>query len=313
MDSITKEKQIKNLLYNIKSQYILISILEILAQKQKFKLFNYNKNIQQILKIDINMYKHLYNQIEIEIFPISIKKENEFINIRDDYKAPYHFYFNDEKKETMRTFFTDEENIKKIKIIIDPKYDSLERLFERINCIEKINFIKFNKTDIRDMSHLFEGCSVKEINFFKFKTDNVLYMSDMFCGCDQLEKLDLSKFNTSKVKIMSNMFNSCKSLRKLDLHNFNTEKVIYMNDMLRDCINLRELDISNFSSKNLYSAEFMFSNSYRLVDIKVNENFYIDCKKRTGVTFNCNEYTQNIFKDKIRNENDNDDSICFLI
>ena len=64
------------------------------------------------------------------------------------------------------------------------------RLFYGCDCIEKINFIKFNRKNIVDMSYMFGGCSsLKEINLTNFKTDNVKKMWGMFSGCsDKLKK-----------------------------------------------------------------------------------------------------------------------------
>ena len=71
----------------------------------------------------------------------------------------------------------------KIKIIIDEDIKSLHKLFNECKCIKKINFIKFNKNNIHDMSFMFFECrSLKELNLNNFNTINVTDMSWMFCG-----------------------------------------------------------------------------------------------------------------------------------
>ena len=47
----------------------------------------------------------------------------------------------------------------KIKIIIDYQIKSFERLFNECKCIEKINFKKFYRNNITNMSCMFSGCS----------------------------------------------------------------------------------------------------------------------------------------------------------
>ena len=169
------EKMIyNNLLNNIKCKYIFKQIFEKLKQKILLDIIKYNTNIQKILDINLNNYK-TYKKIEIEIIPIINKKEeNKFINIKDEFKSYYHIYFNDDKNEINRDYYTKNDGIKKIKIIIDEEIKSFEGLFDGCNCIEKINFIKFNRIDINNMSFMFFSCkSLKQINLNNFNTNNV--------------------------------------------------------------------------------------------------------------------------------------------
>ena len=66
---------------------------------------------------------------------------------------------------------------------------------------EKINFIKFNRNDINDMSYMFNGCSsLKEINLNNFNTENVTNMSYMFNGCSSL--IELNRKNLILIKLL---------------------------------------------------------------------------------------------------------------
>ena len=55
-----------------------------------------------------------------------------------------------------RLYFDDK--VSKIKIIIDEEIKIFKDLFEYCNCIEKMNFIKFNRKDINNMSSIFFKC-----------------------------------------------------------------------------------------------------------------------------------------------------------
>ena len=67
----------------------------------------------------------------------------------------YHIYFNDNKKEIKRNYLNENENVSKLKIIIDYQIKSFERLFDNCKCIEFINFKKFYRNNINNMSYMF--------------------------------------------------------------------------------------------------------------------------------------------------------------
>ena len=84
----------------------------------------------------------------------------------------------------------------KIKIIIDYQVQSFKKLFNYCKCIESINYKKFYRNNITDMSWMFYGCSsLKELNLNNFNTNNVTNMSCMFDGCSSLKELNLNNFN----------------------------------------------------------------------------------------------------------------------
>jgi len=116
------------------------------------------------LKIGINDYKKL-SQIEIEIIPINKENKNVFIDIPNEYKSYYYIHFNEDKKELKQNYFNKNEKIRKIKIIIDKKIKSFEKLFFNCDCIEKINFIRFNRKDINNMSSMFQLFIIKRIKY----------------------------------------------------------------------------------------------------------------------------------------------------
>ena len=209
------------LLKNIKSIYITKLIFYNLPQKFLLKLIKYNKNLQKILNIGINDYK-TYNDIEIEIIPINIDDLYKVINIPIEYRKYYHIYWNDNYKNEIGTnYITEYDNIQKIKIAIEPKIKSFKNLFKDCSYIEKINFIKYNRKDINDMSGMFSYCSsLKEINFNNFNANNVIDMNHMFIGCTSLQKLNLNKnINTKNADKIHLMYKGAKDELKMELRN----------------------------------------------------------------------------------------------
>ena len=148
------------LLNNIKSKYIIVKIFENVQTNIFLNLIRYNKTFQKRLNKNIDDYKD-YSKIEIEIFPEE-EKYGDFINF-DYYRNYYHIYFNDdEKEEKKKNYITKYDKVQKIKIKIDYEVRSLYRLFKNCECIKKINFTKFNRTNIINMSHMFADCSLLE-------------------------------------------------------------------------------------------------------------------------------------------------------
>ena len=223
----------------IKSKYILKIILDNISKKKFFNIIRYNKLLKELLDININDYKTYYEKIEIELIPLNKKDKKDkisFINIKEKYKSYYHIYFNNDKNEIKQTYYTKNDNIKKIKIIIDKEIKNFEDLFYDCSDIEKITFINFNKNNINNMISMFSGCSsLKELNLNNFNTTNVTNMNGMFFGCSSLKELNLNKFNTSNVNDMNGMFFGCSSLKDLNLNNFNTKNVTDMRYMFSGC------------------------------------------------------------------------------
>ena len=213
----------KGKLKKIRSKYILKIIFRHLEEKKELDIIKYNKNLKNKIDININHYKECsqkYSSIEIEI-RVDKFGYGKFINIKKEEKKYYHIYFNNKKEEIKRNYTKMNEEIKIIKIIIDYQVESLKKLFYQIVYIEAINFKKFCRNNITDMSSMFSGCiSLKKLNLNCFNTNNVTNMYSMFSGCLSLKELNLNSFNTNNVKDMSHMFSYCSSLKIINLNNF---------------------------------------------------------------------------------------------
>ena len=121
--NISKHKQFKESKYfeNLKSDYFLIKIIDLMKKNKSLEIIKYNKKIQKRLNININNYKEysqLYSSVEIELKLVD-NKYGRFINISDEEKEYYHIYFDNSIEEIKRNYFEYNDNVKVIKIIIN--------------------------------------------------------------------------------------------------------------------------------------------------------------------------------------------------
>ena len=146
-------------------------------------------------------------------------KYGRFINIKEGDEEYYHIYYNDNKKEEIKsTSLNENDKISKINIIIDYQVESFYELFNYCYCVESICFKKFYRNSVTDMNYMFWGCSsLKELNINNFNTNNVTNMGGMFYGCSSLKELNLNNFNTNNVTYMRWMFSKCSDELKLKL------------------------------------------------------------------------------------------------
>ncbi len=209
-DIISTEKKIeklniiksKNKFINIKSDYILKKLFAYMHKRISLKIIKCNINIQKRLNININNYKDFsekFSSIELEIIPIQ-NEYGPFIKIKEENKKYFHIYFNNNKEEIKRNYLDENDNVEKLKIIIDYQIKSLEELFAYCKSIEYVNFKKFYRNNVTNMGFMFDGCSsLKELNISNFNTNNVTYMSYMFSYCsDELKMKIRSQYKNFK-------------------------------------------------------------------------------------------------------------------
>ena len=137
------------MLDGIKNNLILKIIIQNISQKICLKLFKYSKKFKNKLNIDKKEYK-TYLQIEVELKLVDkehyYNDEIKFINYIDG-RSNYHIYLDNEKNEIQRNYITKEENVSKIKVIIDKNVKKLNGLFSCRDLISEISFIKFNRKE----------------------------------------------------------------------------------------------------------------------------------------------------------------------
>ena len=155
----------KNIFKKLKNDYFLQNLFDYLLKKKSLDIIKYNKYIKRRINISIKDYKEyseIYSSIEIELKLVN-NKYDRFINFTKENEKYYHIYFNNSKEEIKRNYLNKNENVEKIKIIIDYQIKSFEKLFENCECIEYIYFKKFYRNNINNMGSMFSGCSsVKE-------------------------------------------------------------------------------------------------------------------------------------------------------
>ena len=249
---------------DIKSKVILKKIFSHLEENKYLNMIHYNKTLQNILNKDINDFKN-YSRIELEITLVDKNKSPFCWNWfnKDEYGKYINFYNN---KSHYHIQIIDD---KTVTIILDYEINSFSRMFQRCHYIKKINFIRFKRKNIIDMSYMFNECEyLEEINFTNFITNNVNNMSHMFYGCSSLKELNLNNFNTSNVTNMCDMFYGCSTLNKLNIFNFDTSKVTSMNFMFYGCTKLEEIIIYEFDTSNVKYMNSMFKKCRRLNDKK---------------------------------------------
>ena len=252
-----------NKLKELKSDFFLQLLFNIIPRPKSLESVKYNKYLQKRIRINFNDYKaysEMYSSIEIEIIIPMKNKYDKIINIKEGDSKYYHKFFNDVKKEEIKRMNLNINNkFSKINIIIDHQVNTLSGLFRFIDFIQTINFKRFSRNNITDTSYMFDGCSsLKELNLTNFNTDNVTYMHNMFYDCSSLKKLNLTNFNTNNVTNMHAMFCRCSSLKELNLSNFNTNNVTDMSNMFDGCLSLRELNLTNFNTNNVINMNNMF-------------------------------------------------------
>ena len=259
----------------IKSRLVLKTIFNNLNKRISLKIIKYNKKTQKNIYYGIKNYKD-YSEVELEIIPAK-NKYGKFINIcNKDEHIYFHIYFNGFDDEIKRNYLNENEVVSKIKIIIDYEVRSFYQLFSYCKCIESIRFIRFERDNIKDMSHMFYDCNLlKKLDLSNFNTNKVTNMKYMFYGCSPLKELNLSNFKTNNVKIMGSMFERCSLLNKLNLTNFNTDNVTDMSYMFAGCSSLKELNIYKFNTSNVNNMSYMFYECTSLEELNIS-NFNIE-------------------------------------
>ena len=181
MNSKNSKIENKCILKTIRSKYIIKIILLNLNEYVLLNFIKYNKNYIDICEKSKDDYKNLHFKIEIQLFPFENKKGN-IINLTGKNMDSVQIFYNNNYQERKINLKIEKNETIIINIIIDKGIDSLEGLFRGIKCLKRINFIKFFRQDITNMSNLFKGSNIEIVEFSKINTDNVTNMSCMFYG-----------------------------------------------------------------------------------------------------------------------------------
>ena len=284
-----------NLLNNIKSKYILKKIFNNVQKKKILNIIKFNKSIKDKLGIEINDYEK-YSNVIIEIIPVEVKL-GKIKKIIDIYSYDFKYckiIMTDDKNDNYEihgVYIYPEDNAEKITITLDYRFDRYKYLFSKCDGIKSVNFIKYYRKDINDISHMFREChNLEQANISNINLDSVIDMSYLFAFCNKLYKVNLSNLNTNKVRNLSYMFCKCNSLEYLNVSNFNTDNAIDMYYMFHKCFNLEKLNIESFNTSKVNNMIHMFSFCYSLKELNISSNFTTkNVKYMHRMLYNCNE------------------------
>ena len=158
----------------------------------------------------------------------------------------------------------------------------ISHMFEGCEKIESLDFLIFNGLNkINQMEYLFYNCrKLKDINGLeKLDTSNVNSMSNLFYGCLQLNTLNrINRFNTRNVTNFSEMFGECENLENLPyINEWNMERAVNLEKMFKNCKKLKKIsEISGWNLKNVNNLKEMFFGCGLLeelpADLKLNYN-----------------------------------------
>ena len=134
---LTKDKrelnkiELKDIFKNLKNDYFLQKVFNNLMKKKSLEVVKYNNKIKDRINISIKDYKEyseIFSSIEIEIKHAKYKC-GKFFNINEENEKYYHIYLNNNKEEIKQNILNENENVEKIKILIDYQIKSFEELF----------------------------------------------------------------------------------------------------------------------------------------------------------------------------------------
>ena len=158
----------------IKSKYVLKKIFVNINEIKSLNIIRNSKKFQSLLGITIANYESAYKEyskIEIEV------------SLNEDNKVDFNKFI-EKVNENPYFHFENKENDNKYILNIDVEVESLEGLFDGYLSINEINFIKFNRKDIKNMSKMFNSCiNLTKMDLSKIRTNNVEDMSCMFASC----------------------------------------------------------------------------------------------------------------------------------
>ena len=172
---------------------------------------------------------------------IEVKDENKDQRILCSYEE---FCRLDERKISEQ--YGNEKQLKEnIEIEIDGQKIPFCYTYRFKNGKHTIKYIQKGNT-LKNMSYMFNECTLKSLDFSKFNSENVTDMSRLFDGSESLENINLSNLNTQNLTNMYAMFSGCKALKSIDLSKLNTENVKEMGALFCWCVNLTDINFNWF-------------------------------------------------------------------
>ena len=191
------------------------------------------------------------------------------------------------------SIFNNIEGLKNITFIKNNLVElyGFNKLFFNCTQLETIDFHDISTQSIFGMYGMFYNCTnLKDIKFGKnFKAEVVYDMRYMFYNCISLRNVDLSNFKTDTLNDVKGMFYNCSNLNNITFgEGFNATGIYDMTQMFYNCISLRNVDLSNFKTDRLNSVKGMFYNCRNLNYVTFGEGFNAtSIYDMTQMFYNC--------------------------
>ena len=145
---------------------------------------------------------------------------------------------------------------------------------------DSLDLSSWDVSNVKDMSYMFQCCSIKYLDLSNWDLNNIKRMPCMFYNCNNLEYLNVDNWDIKNVESLSYVFATCRNIKKLDLSTWNnTNNVCAIERMFNNCKSLEYLDISSLDTTNICIGNvddytvFMFHGCYNLTDIIFGPNF----------------------------------------
>ena len=234
----------------LNNKEVKINLFQLIVD-QIFGLKNEDPIIKEWLDYIINKQKGTFNEKEPD--------ENEYphFKVYKDLSEDYYPY-----NLNLYTYKKEEKTID----VRESRYNKEILKRKNLNCENKFDFI-----DLFFLSKKFTG-SCNKINFEKFDTSNVNNMAYMFYGCKYLYELDLRNWNLENVRNFEGMFAECRSLRNLTLgKNNDLIKIENNKNKIENNINEIKEDKKEINKKPTILRNYMFYNCKNLRDLDISD------------------------------------------
>ena len=304
----TKSKERSQKIYQLKKEDIMINKSEINEYIETFSLpndisfiarinfkeytnyFHYENIFNNYLYIAERFLKIVHKNCLKIIYEVEKNNEEKTIqifgeNFVEENKNKFTLVINNEPKEELVEKVTIDDHY--LEVILVQKSDTEEEYeinnlsYMFCDCIKLLKIeeisqrIKHGSIDfenVRDISHMFEGCEkIESLDFLIFNGLNKInQMKYLFYNCRKLKDINgLEKLDTSNVNSMSNLFYGCLQLNTLNtINRFNTKNVTNFSEMFAECENLEHLPyINKWNMENAVNLTGMFKNCKKLKNI----------------------------------------------
>lgn len=146
----------------------------------------------------------------------------------------------------------------------------MSHMFDGLSSLKSVDVSTWDVSGVMDMSYMFNNTGLATINVANWDTGNVLSMKNMFSSNPELESLDISNWNVVNVKNMSAMFMRADQVKTLNIANWNIINVEKMNHMFSGAKELKELDFSRWDNKRVKTTGLLSETNLKRIVLSPN-------------------------------------------